>query len=56
MINANGANETRLTNATGQDILPKWSPNGAQIAFVSNRDGNYEIYTMSSNGDSHGLL
>ena len=33
---------------------PAWSPDGQQIAFVTNRDGNYEIYAM--NADGRGLV
>ena len=29
---------------------PAWSPDGTKIAFTSNRDGNYEIYTMNADG------
>jgi len=29
---------------------PAWSPDGTQIAFHSNRDGNYEIYVMNADG------
>ncbi len=29
---------------------PAWSPDGTRIAFSSFRDGNYEIYTMDSDG------
>jgi TolB protein len=29
---------------------PAWSPDGKQIAFTSNRDGNYEIYLMNADG------
>ena len=28
----------------------KWSPDGQQIAFAGNRDGDWEIYVMSANG------
>ncbi|TLY50518.1 MAG: hypothetical protein E6K55_11530, partial [Gemmatimonadetes bacterium] len=27
-----------------------WSPTGARLAFVSNRDGNFEIYVMKPDG------
>jgi Tol biopolymer transport system component len=29
---------------------PAWSPNGKQIAFVSDRSGNYRIYKMNADG------
>ena len=32
------------------DGQPKWSPDGREIAFVSNRDGNWEIYGMNPDG------
>jgi TolB protein len=32
------------------DNLAKWSPKGDLIAFTSNRDGDYEIYTIRSDG------
>jgi Tol biopolymer transport system component len=27
-----------------------WSPDGARIAFASDRDGNWEIYLMNADG------
>jgi Tol biopolymer transport system component len=29
---------------------PLWSPNGRRIGFVSERDGNGEIYVMNADG------
>ncbi len=51
-INANGTNDVNLTNTPGIfDAFSAWSPNGNRIVFSSNRDVNFEIYTMnSSNG------
>ena len=34
----------------GVDGLPAWSPNGTQMAFASDRDGNFEIYVMDADG------
>jgi len=43
-------NVTRLTDNNADDWLPIWSPDGSKIAFMTNRDGNYEIYIMNSDG------
>ncbi len=40
----------RLTTSPAEDFDPTWSPNGAQIAFRSQRDGNDEIYVMNADG------
>ncbi|MCH8992957.1 MAG: PD40 domain-containing protein, partial [Acidobacteria bacterium] len=39
---------TRLTNNAAIDSDPAWSPDGSQIAFGSDRDGNSEIYIMNA--------
>ena len=39
--NADGSNETRLTNDTLRDHDPYWSPDGAQIAFETAVDPDY---------------
>ena len=41
---------TRLTRNDAWDGNPAWSPDGTQIAFDSNRDGNHEIYVMAADG------
>jgi Tol biopolymer transport system component len=45
-----GAALTRLTTNPANDWLPTWSPDGRRIAFVSDRDGDWEIYVMEADG------
>ncbi|GEM_PF-1257223 len=49
-IMANGSGLRRLTETEALEGGPRWSPDGARIAFHSNRDGNLEIYTMDDQG------
>ncbi len=42
---------TRITNNPAYDYNPAWSPDGRQIAFVSDRDGgDEEIYLLDVDG------
>ena len=45
-----GGSVRRLTEDASDDLGPFWSPNGKFIGFTTNRDGNYEIYVMRSDG------
>ena len=49
-INADGTGQKRLTIHASNDLFPTWSPDGARIAFVSDRYGQNEILTMDPNG------
>ena len=49
-MNADGSGETRITDNQADDRYPTWSPDGLRIAFVSDRDGNREIYVMNTDG------
>jgi Tol biopolymer transport system component len=40
----------RLTHETGLTEWPAWSPDGAVLAFASNRSGNFEIYVRRIEG------
>ena len=42
-----GKNVRQLTSFPGEELLPKFSPDGAQIAFTAEFEGNKEIYLMS---------
>jgi TolB protein len=45
-MNADGTNRQQWTQNGADDSTPIWSPDGRRIAFVSQRDGNREIYVM----------
>ena len=49
-MDADGTDPVQLTSAIGDSLLPTWSPDGSQIAFVAERDGNQETYTMNADG------
>ncbi len=55
-MNADGSNQTRITTNSASDRQPSWSPDGTRLAFVSNRDGNDEIYVMNADGSSQTRL
>ncbi len=50
VMNADGSDQTNLTNSQADDMLPVWSPDGTRIAFASDRDRNFDIYVMNADG------
>lgn len=45
------ANEPiRLTRESSQDFYPAWSPDGQRIAFISDRSGAWNLWTMQADG------
>lgn len=48
-MNADGSDQ-RLVTDKENAAFPAFSPDGAQITFASERDGNWEIYTMNADG------
>jgi hypothetical protein len=52
VMNADGSNQTRLTNNAALDNDPSFSPDGTRIAFTSNRDGGADIYVMNADGSN----
>jgi len=47
---ADGSERRLLTNDPYRDRRPRFSPDGEQIAFYSNRGGHYEIWTIGRDG------
>lgn len=45
-----GKDVKQLTSFPGEEMLPKFSPDGKQIAFTAEFDGNKEIYVMPVTG------
>lgn len=45
-----GGEAKRLTTLESYETTPIWSPDSKQIAFASDRNGNFDIFIMDSNG------
>lgn len=49
-VPAQGGNATQLTTQASYECTPIWSPDGKQIAFASDRNGNFDVFIMPANG------
>jgi Tol biopolymer transport system component len=54
---ADGSGAVRVTADAGMwgsslETTPRWSPDGRALAFVSDRDGNHEIYVTAADGSN----
>jgi serine/threonine protein kinase/Tol biopolymer transport system component len=45
-----GVRNTRFTIDPADDRYPIWSPDGARLAFASNRNGAYDLYDKAADG------
>lgn len=50
VVPAEGGAANRLTFHQAHDFMPVWSKDGSQIAFASDRYGNFDVYVMDSRG------
>src|SRR5215210_4106604 len=52
VMNADGSEQTNISNNPAFDGYPHWSPDGTKIAFASIRSGGDEIYVMNADGSN----
>src|SRR5262249_33524541 len=52
MVNVTGGEPKRFTTGPKRDTTPRWSPDAARLAFVSERDGDKkpQLYVMRADG------
>jgi len=51
LVGIDGTSNIQLTQSTGTDNHPRWSPDGSKIAFLSDRDGGRNaIWVIPANG------
>src|SRR5262249_23895126 len=48
LLNIEDGKVENLTNNPARDVDPAWSPDGTEIVFASNREGNYDIFSLFS--------
>jgi serine/threonine protein kinase len=46
----------QITENSGNNLIPRWSPDGKQLAVYSNQSGSYQIYAMNSDGSGRRQL
>lgn len=56
VMDANGEGALALTRSPAADRFPAWSPDGTQIAFVSDRNGDNDIYLKNLNDRNRDIL
>ena len=50
VMNADGSEQTRLTDNPGEDTYPSWSPDGSRLVFNSAIVGYTDIYVINADG------
>jgi tricorn protease len=49
-VGMDGGLARRLTNGPGYAVFPRFSPDGGELAFTAQYDGNTEVYLMPADG------
>lgn len=51
-VRSDGSELVKLSDTPSNDFMPDWSPDGSRLVFVSERDGNRELYVMDADGSN----
>ena len=50
VVNTTGGKAQQIMTNAAYDTDPVWSPDGKQIAFATDRNGNFDVYLVSAEG------
>ena len=50
VVDSKGGKALQITTNAAYDADPVWSPDGKQIAFSTDRNGNFDVYLVSAEG------
>src|SRR5215472_450161 len=50
IVNRDGGEARRLTAGIGDESVPSFSPDGTQVAFTGEYDGNLDVYVVPATG------
>lgn len=52
VMDADGSNETRITNRVGEDSMPTWSPDGLTIFYSYSTNNDIKIWRIDPDGNN----
>lgn len=52
VVAKSGGTAQRLSSPPGEELFPRFSPDGARLAFSANYDGNTDVYVVDASGGS----
>src|SRR3989339_1977111 len=50
VVSKSGGLARKIANSEGLELFPRFSPDGTQIAFIGEYDGNREVYVVPNTG------
>ncbi len=56
IVGADGSGARQLTAGLGDDTYPRWSPDGRELAFLSDRGEGLQIHVLSLDGGEAGVV